>query len=65
LTEYVDEPKYTLAFKLGEIEKIQDQLASYTDRQLRLVGEMVQMGQKYRQEKGSAEGTPRGVRMNG
>jgi len=65
LTEYVDEPNYTLAFKLGEIEKIQDQLASYTHRQLRLVGEMVQMGQKYMQEKGSAEGTPQGVGMNG
>ena len=61
-------PKGTFPFRFGELEKTLEQLASYIDRQVWIVGEMVQMGQKYRQdkqEKGSAEGAPRGVWADG
>ena len=61
-------PKGTFPFMFGELEKTLEQLASYIDRQVWIVGEMVQMEQKYRQdkqEKGSAEGGPRGVWVNG
>ena len=61
-------PKSTFPFRFGELEKTLEQLASYPNRQVWRVGEMVQMEQKYRQdkqEKGSAEGGPRGVWADG